>query len=467
MSRREEFDRLSVSDFARESTPIDVTHPSYGADSSGTEDSTAAIQSAVTDAGDAGGDTVYIPNGDYNISSEIILRSDVSIVGDGKYASTIHQTDPSQAVIVMGEGERRENNRIAHVGLTHDYGLGEQDSGQGIFTTQSHVENCLIEHCYIHETSRQAIALWGSSNKNVQVRNNHLRAIVRDGIFVFGEGLQATGNYIDGTGDDAIAFNTDHTTDCIIGNNIIIDGAGVGEMSGGAIKIHGRNTNVIGNVVINANSYGIRAHRSLGDTDDNVPNRNRIHGNILYGIRNAPEGPPLGVGIETRESRSIAISNNSLYNMDGHVAIRIRNVNNASPENNSVINGNFVLGADEAIIVGNDHSYVNINSNTFVDVNRMVSVNGDVNQFDVTNNSARRISNYPIEFSNFTGTLFAMGNNVWTGSYNNLIDGQNSGSVIHDYMNRPYGATTQSFIDDANVYNIIRFSDLSTDLTSI
>lgn len=52
---------------------------SYGADSTGTNDSTAAFQAAV----DSGLSVIYIPTGTYKISSTIAIDRDIAIYGDG------------------------------------------------------------------------------------------------------------------------------------------------------------------------------------------------------------------------------------------------------------------------------------------------------------------------------------------------------------------------------------------------
>jgi len=59
----------------------------YGADSTGTTDSAPAIQLALTAAGVSGG-AVYIPAGDYKVSSMMSIPSDVTLYGEG-YVSRI------------------------------------------------------------------------------------------------------------------------------------------------------------------------------------------------------------------------------------------------------------------------------------------------------------------------------------------------------------------------------------------
>ncbi|MEE2829574.1 MAG: DNRLRE domain-containing protein [Myxococcota bacterium] len=70
---------------------LDVTDPTYGADPTGSSDSTAAIQAALDDAGSLGGGTVFLPEGSYlvappgNESSALRIRYDgVVLRGAGR-----------------------------------------------------------------------------------------------------------------------------------------------------------------------------------------------------------------------------------------------------------------------------------------------------------------------------------------------------------------------------------------------
>lgn len=64
----------------------------------GVTDDTAAVQAAYTAAGAAGGGTVYIPSGTYNLSSAITGSSLVSVLGDG-LSSILNQTSTSANVL--------------------------------------------------------------------------------------------------------------------------------------------------------------------------------------------------------------------------------------------------------------------------------------------------------------------------------------------------------------------------------
>lgn len=69
---------------------FDVTHPDYGAQFDGTTDDTTAINNAITAAFDEGGGTVLMPGGTAMVS-QIRMKSNVALVGSGKWASELKQ----------------------------------------------------------------------------------------------------------------------------------------------------------------------------------------------------------------------------------------------------------------------------------------------------------------------------------------------------------------------------------------
>jgi len=68
---------------------FDVTEAPYNAEVNGVTDDTLAIQAALDDANDAGGGTVFLPVGDYNITDTLTLYSNVRLVGAGQDTTTI------------------------------------------------------------------------------------------------------------------------------------------------------------------------------------------------------------------------------------------------------------------------------------------------------------------------------------------------------------------------------------------
>jgi hypothetical protein len=63
---------------------IDVTHPDYGADPTGTTNSTTAFNNAIIAANAAGGGWVLVPPGTYVFNTQISMRSNVTLVGFGR-----------------------------------------------------------------------------------------------------------------------------------------------------------------------------------------------------------------------------------------------------------------------------------------------------------------------------------------------------------------------------------------------
>lgn len=61
-----------------------VTDSFYGADNTGTTDSTSSIQKAIDAVGHMGGGTVYLPAGKYRVDGQLIMRQNTALRGDWK-----------------------------------------------------------------------------------------------------------------------------------------------------------------------------------------------------------------------------------------------------------------------------------------------------------------------------------------------------------------------------------------------
>lgn len=84
--------------------PINVFD--YGADATGSTDSLAAIQAAITAAQNAGGGVVYLPKGTYKITDTLTISDyGVSIIGDGVFDTTITiNSTTADAISISGAG---------------------------------------------------------------------------------------------------------------------------------------------------------------------------------------------------------------------------------------------------------------------------------------------------------------------------------------------------------------------------
>lgn len=104
-----------------------MTDPAYGATGDGTTDDTAAIQAAIDDTTN---DTIYLPKPAvyYRITAALVLRSNITIVGDGRENTIIHQDTNSAHgfTYATGSGAHRvtfKNFQIQANGSTTNTGF--------------------------------------------------------------------------------------------------------------------------------------------------------------------------------------------------------------------------------------------------------------------------------------------------------------------------------------------------------
>ncbi|WP_306055470.1 right-handed parallel beta-helix repeat-containing protein [Natronococcus wangiae] len=119
----------------------------YGASGDGTDDDRDAIQAAVDDAHEAGGDRVYLPAGEYRIGGPITHRSRVHLVGDGTGATRIRAEGEGFAAL-EGSGEPSEpvtDLAVEHLTVDASGVPGDEsyDPGEKCIYYQ-HVRRCRI-----------------------------------------------------------------------------------------------------------------------------------------------------------------------------------------------------------------------------------------------------------------------------------------------------------------------------------
>jgi len=77
----------------------------YGAKGDGSTDDTTSIQNAINAADSAGGGIVFLPQGTYNITSTLSLKSGIAFVGAGQGAVTLNYSGNSVAIDINDNGE--------------------------------------------------------------------------------------------------------------------------------------------------------------------------------------------------------------------------------------------------------------------------------------------------------------------------------------------------------------------------
>ena len=110
----------------------------YGADATGSTDSTTAIQAAIN----SGRRYVAIPNGVYNVTA-LTLPDGVCLVGDSPYNSVIRSTSTTSTVITTGVSNELHNLRLTST-VTRTTGFLVNVQGNGFLA-----ENCEFREYFI------------------------------------------------------------------------------------------------------------------------------------------------------------------------------------------------------------------------------------------------------------------------------------------------------------------------------
>ena len=240
---------VDVADFEQVAAAADrpagsVSVVSKGADPSGSGDSTQAFRDAIAAAR---GGVVWIPPGDYRLTSSLGGVQDVTLQGAGGWHSVVHtsrfidQTSSSGAVhikdfAVVGEvTERVDSNPDNFVNGS----LGPNSSVSGMW----------LQHL--------KVGLWlTGNNDNLVVEDNRVLDTTADGLNLNGnaKGVRVRNNFLRNQGDDALAMWSLYSpdTDSSFENNTISQP----NLANGIAIYGGTDITVRGNLVSDTNALG-------------------------------------------------------------------------------------------------------------------------------------------------------------------------------------------------------------------
>jgi Pectate lyase superfamily protein len=240
---------VDVADFeqvaaAAEAPAGAVSVTDHGADPSGQGDSTEAFRAAIAAAK---GGTVWIPPGDYRLTSALQGVENVTLRGAGSWHSVVHssrfidQTSSAGSVhiqdfAVLGEVTERVDTNPDNF-VNGSLGPGSSVSGMWI----QHVK----------------VGLWlTGNNDNLVVENSRILDTTADGLNLNGnaKGVTVRNNFLRNQGDDALAMWSLNAadTDCAFEDNTISQP----NLANGIAIYGGQDITVRGNLVSDTNALG-------------------------------------------------------------------------------------------------------------------------------------------------------------------------------------------------------------------
>lgn len=173
-----------------------------------------AINEAITAASDAGGGTVYLPAGTYSISNSIVMKSNVSLKGDG-FSTIIQQaSDSSNSIGIINDDTTNGNDDIVLSNFVLDCNSGNRGGATnvGIRMIASDANACeriVISNVFVKNVPYAAMQLMNCQYLNVT--DCRIENTVRDGLTVWFNSRYVTINNLicKDVRDDCIALNSE------------------------------------------------------------------------------------------------------------------------------------------------------------------------------------------------------------------------------------------------------------------
>lgn len=247
----------------------------FGADPTGTDDSTAAINAAIVSANAAGGGAVYFPSGLYVIGTTtyVTLLSNVSLIGDGPSSKIkLANSSPVSAALSAITAVSRTNisiknlyfdgNRANQIGLV---GLVRIDACSYIEVTGNTMVNCNNVCVYFVNGSSDIIC-----NDNIMIDSNGTNIKLgheNKNVIIDGNVLEDTGTFVaHSDGFIMTRFGTTTQNNIVISNNIIRSPLGSGAVLGIWLR-SGNNVVISGNTIEVQDGVGIQVQNEASMND--------------------------------------------------------------------------------------------------------------------------------------------------------------------------------------------------------
>lgn len=296
----------------------------YGADPTGTADSSAAFQAALDEANTLGG-TVYAPAGEYVVSG-LTMSSGVRLYGAGKGQTRLLHNANNACISAIGtSGSPYNGCEVSDLSIIGDDGTASQ-----IGVRFQYVDNGLIARCAISHVGNNGINYHSSANG--RILDNDISDCGNFGILFFNSNrMLVQGNYV----HDLTTASAQHF--------------GIQSKASQLCQI-------IGNRVDNIAGYGLYAF-SDGTMDD--------YGHVFADniVTNMVSGGTMaGIGVYVNDASDIRVVNNYVDTTSSH-GINTSGVSNVQILNNRVKGA----GATGIAIGGTGSTLVRVIGNTVSD----------------------------------------------------------------------------------------------------
>jgi hypothetical protein len=374
----------------------------FGADSTGSADSTAAIQAAINSLTVG---VVVFPAGTYKVSAKIILKSNVSLTGDG---ATLTYTTPYED----NQGFLTDNNvaieNVTIEGLIFD--------GNGVWTATPFPNPYTAGNSVGFTTGQRGIRLDNAASKNIVVKNNVFTGLEQGFYSGACTNVIITDNIFETIGTAAINTSCQYST---IANNVIrgvlgnqtnagVTSIAASKFADGIYFYGAKNVSVSANVIENCirigvvlEGDGVTLCSNISITGNSLKNFNSCRGTELNAAIWAEGGKVdftcsatgnvcdnTGATPGTNPQRGIqgtrlTITGNTITAFDiGITGIEVKAFNNTLQNNSqsgiqlgeqtasqaSTLSGNMVVNSGAAgMLFFRTRGLVNVVGNTFID----------------------------------------------------------------------------------------------------
>lgn len=265
----------------------------YGADPTGTVDSTSAIQSAINS-----GNSVFFPQGTYLANNLILPGTGITLYGENPRKTIISNSHASNHTIYTSSSV----DRHFHINIRNLTFLMSQDNQSGDALHLNNVEMAMIDQCYI-----TALPGYRTTGNGIFVERTDIE---KAGWYVTINKTQiektACGVYF--KGHEGYGINTSVINDCVINNNtnegVLFEYCSAARLINCSLELNSNNVRVLeGQGCMIKNCYMERPdnHNVVIDSSQAT----QVIGNLLHSAGNE----------NTSTGRAVLIKSGSIYSI--------------------------------------------------------------------------------------------------------------------------------------------------------